>query len=143
MHKDGKEPSLRAVHRLVSSINIKRLFEGNSLLPVGKNVFSERLGLVVYDINKRCEISKSEAVPHDQKSVDQMQKVAEVLNKYIAKKPEFINEQLLSSKAVGDLRSNISKMKAGEIKNPEAAAGRKRCFPPASAYGAASGGCGS
>lgn len=123
--KDKFDPSIRAVHRLSDAISFSRICKGDTPLPVGTKTFKERIGLVVNDINERCERLQNRLnIPHDeqerhQRTVEEMQRASESLAKFLIKNPSYMVQGVLTNADMRTFNDNINKMREHKIPEPQ------------------------
>ena len=117
--KAGKDPSTRALHRLTDALSIKKVCNLEMPIKIDQNKqFKENISLVVNDINERCErLGSGQPIIHDNKTVDDMLKVAERMNNYIERHPEIKKDNIVKAEAVNKLGQNVADIKDNKIQD--------------------------
>ena len=89
----GKEPSLRAVHRMAAAVSMIGIGKGEMQIAKSESGFAESMTIVKGDIADKIEKIRQQPVSEEnQKRLSTLNKAEEVLNIYMEKHPE-IREQ--------------------------------------------------
>lgn len=89
----GKEPSLRAVHRMAAAVSLIGIGKGEMQIAKSESGFAESMTIVKGDIADKIEKIRQQPVSEEnQKRLSTLNKAEEVLNIYMEKHPE-IREQ--------------------------------------------------
>ena len=100
--KQGKEPSLRAVHRLSDAVSLMRLAEGDTNILQSENGFAESVCIVRDDMTTMARnIAQNPNYANKETLSNTMAQTGKVLDDYIEKHPALKNQMNQVQQAQG------------------------------------------
>lgn len=118
---NGKEPSVRAKHRLAAAVNLLNVCSAKEPTKPIKNKEAEDIGIKLGDLNERIKMQEAgQKIPHDNKSIEEAgAEIKNVMNQ-IKTNPNVIKEGNIADDFVIMGEENVKKVDSGKIKTSEA-----------------------